>query len=93
MSAKELSNEKNIVSVEITVSAEDFQKAIKQSYNKNKKHFTIQGFRKGKAPRKLIEAHYGKGVFYEDAVSYTHLRGRFMVHRYDREHYDLGVGR
>ena len=46
MSAKELSNEKNIVSVEITVSAEDFQKAIKQSYNKNKKHFTIQGFRK-----------------------------------------------
>ena len=37
MSAKELSNEKNIVSVEITVSAEDFQKAIKQSYNKNKK--------------------------------------------------------
>lgn len=71
MSAKELSNEKNIVSVEITVSAEDFQKAIKQSYNKNKKHFTIQGFRKGKAPRKLIEAHYGKGVFYEDAIDFA----------------------
>ena len=70
MSAKELSNEKNIVSVEITVSAEDFQKAIKQSY-KNKKHFTIQGFRKGKAPRKLIEAHYGKGVFYEDAIDFA----------------------
>lgn len=71
MSAKELSNEKNIVSVEITVSAEDFQKAIKQSYNKNKKHFTIQGFRKGKAPRKLIEARYGKGVFYEDAIDFA----------------------
>lgn len=71
MSAKELSNEKNTVSVEITVSAEDFQKAIKQSYNKNRKHFTIQGFRKGKAPRKLIEAHYGKGVFYEDAIDFA----------------------
>ncbi|SDO70312.1 trigger factor [Eubacterium maltosivorans] len=71
MSAKELSNEKNIVSVEITVSAEDFQKAIKQSYNKNKKYFTVQGFRKGKAPRKLIEAHYGKGVFYEDAIDFA----------------------
>lgn len=71
MSAKELSNKKNIVSVEITVSAEDFQKAIKQSYNKNKKYFTVQGFRKGKAPRKLIEAHYGKGVFYEDAIDFA----------------------
>ncbi len=71
MSVKELSREKNIVTLEITVPAEDFQKAIQQSYNKNRKYFSIQGFRKGKAPRKLIEAHYGKGVFYEDAIDFA----------------------
>lgn len=71
MSAKELSNEKNTVTVEITVSAEDFQKAINQAYNKNKKHYSVPGFRKGKVPRKIIEVNYGKGVFYEDAIDFA----------------------
>lgn len=71
MSAKELSNEKNIVSIEIGVPAKEFGDAINQAYKKNKGRFNIQGFRKGKAPRKIIEAHYGKGVFYEDAIDFA----------------------
>lgn len=71
MSVKELSNEKNIMTIEVSVSAEDFSKALNKSYTKNRKYFTVQGFRKGKAPRKLIESHYGKGVFVEDAIEFA----------------------
>ena len=48
-----------------------FKKAIKQSYNKNKKTFYNSGLQKGQSARKLIEAHYGKGVFYEDAIDFA----------------------
>lgn len=68
MTAKILENEKNTVKMELRIPKDDFQDAMNQAYKKNKKHFTIQGFRKGKAPRKVIEAHYGKGVFLEDAI-------------------------
>ena len=51
----------------ITVDAETFGAALQQAYQKNGKHFNIPGFRKGKAPRKVIENAYGEGVFYEDA--------------------------
>ncbi len=71
MSAQIINNEKNVVTIEFKIDKDSFQKALKQSYEKNKKHFTIQGFRKGKAPRKLIEAHYGKEVFYDDAVEFA----------------------
>lgn len=71
MSAKILGTEKNVVTMELTIAAEDFTAAINQAYQKNKKYFSIQGFRKGKAPRKIIEAHYGKGVFVEDAIDFA----------------------
>lgn len=71
MTAKILENEKNTVTMELTIPKDDFQDAINQSYKKNKKHFTIPGFRKGKAPRKVIEAHYGKGIFLEDAIDFA----------------------
>lgn len=71
MTAKILKNEKNVVTLEMSIPKDDFQKAMDQSYKKNKKHFTVQGFRKGKAPRKVIEAHYGKGVFLEDAIEFA----------------------
>lgn len=54
--------------IKIDVSAEDFEKAIAKAYAKNKDKFKIDGFRKGKVPRQMIEARYGKGVFYEDAI-------------------------
>ncbi len=53
----------------IEVSAEQFQKALNTAYNQAKKDIYIPGFRKGKAPRKIIEGMYGKEVFYEDAIN------------------------
>jgi len=54
--------------IKIEVSAQDFEKAIVKAYAKNKNKFKVDGFRKGKVPRQMIEARYGKGVFYEDAI-------------------------
>ncbi|MBQ3335354.1 MAG: trigger factor [Eubacteriaceae bacterium] len=71
MSAKILETEKNTVTLEFNIPKDIFQKAIERAYKKNKKHFTIQGFRKGKAPRKIIEAHYGKGIFWEEAIDFA----------------------
>ncbi|MCH4072759.1 trigger factor [Pseudoramibacter sp.] len=71
MTAKILENEKNVVKLEMSIPKDKFQEAMDQSYKKNKKYFTIQGFRKGKAPRKVIEAHYGKEVFLEDAIEFA----------------------
>ncbi|RKD21599.1 trigger factor [Caminicella sporogenes DSM 14501] len=69
MNSKILKKENNRVTLEIKVSAEDFEKAIQESYMKNRKRFNIPGFRKGKAPRKIIEMQYGEGIFYEDAIN------------------------
>lgn len=63
--------ETNVIQLEITVEKEEFEKAVEKSYKKNVKNITIPGFRKGKAPRKLIEKTYGEGVFYEDAAEYV----------------------
>ncbi len=60
--------ETNIYTLEVSVSGEDFNKAILQAYNKQKKKIQLPGFRKGKAPLKMIEKFYGEGVFYEDAL-------------------------
>ena len=61
--------EKSMAKLTITVSAEDFEKAIEKAYQKNKNKISVQGFRKGKAPRAIIEKMYGVGVFYEDAAN------------------------
>ena len=60
--------EKNMAKLTVEVPAEQFEAALKTSYNKNKNKFNIPGFRKGKAPQAMIEKMYGVGVFYEDAV-------------------------
>ena len=61
--------EKNMAKLTIEVSAEELEKAIETAYQKNKSKISIPGFRKGKAPRKMIEQMYGKEVFYEDAAN------------------------
>ncbi len=61
--------EKNMVKLVIESSAEDFEKGIEKAYNKNKNRITVQGFRKGKAPRKIIEKFYGREIFFEDAAN------------------------
>ena len=61
--------EKNMAKLTIEVSAEDVEKAMQSAYQKAKGRISIPGFRKGKAPRKMIEQMYGKGIFLEDAVN------------------------
>ena len=61
--------EKNMAKLTIEVPAEEFEKAIQEAYQKDKNRITLPGFRKGKAPRKMIEKMYGAGVFYEDAAN------------------------
>ncbi|MDD4833960.1 MAG: trigger factor [Lutispora sp.] len=69
MSSKLEKLEKNVATLEITVSAEKLEEGIAKAYIKNAKKFNLPGFRKGKAPRKLIEKHYGEGIFFEDAIN------------------------
>ncbi len=66
--AKIVNKEKNIVTIEFEITPEKFEEGVQEAYLKNRKNINIPGFRKGKAPRKLIESRYGKGVFYEDAL-------------------------
>lgn len=61
----------NKVKISFNVDSARFEEGINYSYNKNKGSISIPGFRKGKAPRKLIEVHYGKGVFYDDAINFV----------------------
>ena len=60
--------EKNMAKLTIEVDAAQFEDAMKKAFNKNKNKFKIPGFRKGKAPRAMIEKMYGEGIFYEDAA-------------------------
>lgn len=61
-------DEKNIVFTS-EISKEAFEASINKVYNKRRQRFNIPGFRKGKAPRKIIELNYGKSVFYEEALN------------------------
>ena len=61
--------EKNMAKLTIEVSAEELDKAMEKAYQKQRGKMNIPGFRPGKAPRKMIESMYGKGVFMEDAVN------------------------
>ncbi|SET61582.1 trigger factor [[Clostridium] polysaccharolyticum] len=61
--------EKNMVKLTIEASAEELDAAIEKAYQKNKGKISVQGFRKGKAPRAVIEKMYGTSVFFEDAAN------------------------
>lgn len=61
--------EKGMAKLTIEVSAEEFEKAVDTVYKKQRNRIQIPGFRKGKAPRKMIENMYGAGIFYEDAAN------------------------
>ena len=68
MKATFISRENNDVKFTIEFSAEEFENAQIKAYQQNKDRFQIDGFRKGKAPRSIIEKRYGEGVFFEDAI-------------------------
>ena len=61
--------EKSMAKLTIEVSAEQFEAAMQKAYIKNKGRIQLPGFRKGKAPRAMIEKMYGAGIFYEDAAN------------------------
>lgn len=90
-----ISREKNEVKFTMDFSAEEFEEAITDAYNATKGKYTVDGFRKGKAPRKLIEAHYGEDIFYEDAINnmfskgYTEALDTLDIHPVDRPSADF----
>ncbi len=59
----------SMAKITVTIPKEDFVKAIDVAYNKNKNRFKVDGFRKGKVNREIIEKMYGESVFYEDAAN------------------------
>ena len=71
MEAKMEKIETNVVKLEIKVEAEKFDAALKKAYNKNKMHFNVQGFRKGKVPMAMVKKFYGIEVLYDDAVNFA----------------------
>lgn len=62
--------ENNMIKLTIEVSAEKFEEGINDAFKKNKNKIQVPGFRKGRVPRKLIEATYGADMFYEEAANY-----------------------
>ncbi len=61
--------ETNIYELEVDATAEEFENAVQAAYQKAKNKINVPGFRKGKAPRKMIEKLYGESCFYDDAVN------------------------
>ncbi|MFU0826117.1 MAG: Trigger factor [Lachnoclostridium sp.] len=61
--------EKNMVKLTIEATAEEFEEAMEKAYQKNKNRINVHGFRRGKAPRSIIEKFYGPSIFYEDAAN------------------------
>ncbi len=69
MNVKEFEKkEKSTAELTVELTPEEFEAAVQKAYMKNRGRISIPGFRKGKAPRKMIENLYGAGVFYEDAI-------------------------
>ena len=69
MNATLISKENNEAKFKMEITAEEFDNAVVAVYKKEKDKFQIDGFRRGKAPRSVIESHYGEGIFYEDAIN------------------------
>lgn len=69
MNSELIKKEKNEVTLKLTISNDKFEEAVDKAYNKLRGKLNVPGFRKGKAPKKLIEAQYGKGVFYDEAIN------------------------
>ena len=96
MNATIVTKEKNEVKFKMEFTAEEFEQAVIKAYQESKDKFTVDGFRKGKAPRKVIETRYGSDVFFEDAVDklfsseYTKAIDQLELDVIDRPRVELG---
>ncbi|MFW6026812.1 MAG: trigger factor [Candidatus Woesearchaeota archaeon] len=77
----------NKVKIELTLTKEEWDEQIEKAYQEERKNYDIEGFRKGKAPRKVIEQKYGQGVFYEQAINLAFQKyyGEFLQKEKDFE--------
>jgi len=66
---KKSENKKNFVELEVVLTSEEWEKEVEDAYNHSKGKYNVEGFRKGKAPRKVIEKLYGPEVFFEEAIT------------------------
>jgi len=95
MQVKVENTEKNVVQLEIEVDAERFEQGLQKAFVKNSKKFNIPGFRRGKAPRYLVEKFYGEQVLYEDAINevcpeaYDEAVKENDIHPVDRPEIDI----
>lgn len=95
MNSEIIKQEDNKVTLKIVVGPEQFEEAVTKAYNKIKGKFNIPGFRKGKAPKKVIETKYGEGVFYEEAINfcfpaaYEEALDTFKINPVDRPEIDI----
>lgn len=95
MSSEVIKHEDNKITLKIVVDAKQFEEAVAKAYNKLKGKFNVPGFRKGKAPRKVIETKYGEGVFYEEAINfcfpaaYEEALDTFKINPVDRPEIDI----
>ncbi|SET29656.1 trigger factor [Natronincola peptidivorans] len=71
MSSEVIKREGNKITLKVVIGADKFQEGTNKAYNKMKSRFNIPGFRKGKAPKKIIELNYGPEIFYEEAINTT----------------------
>lgn len=69
MSVKVEKLENSLVKLEITIEAEKFDEALQKAFFRNAKYFSVPGFRKGKAPRNIVERYYGENILFEDAFN------------------------
>jgi len=69
MNVKVQKLENNMVELEIEVDSQKFEEGMQSAYIKNRKKFSVPGFRKGRVPRKIVEKYYGEAVLYEDAIN------------------------
>ena len=90
--------ENNQVKFTMEFTAEEFEAAIQKAYLKNRGRITVAGFRKGKAPRKIIEARYGSGIFFDDAIDsllnehYSKCLADYNIEPIDRPSVDFEEG-